>query len=76
MSSMNCLNSITCNRTKGFIQPGMYHADHLWTPTCPGVHVSLIKSMEYCTLVVRKMLTLEILTVGGSLRLDTYPNPA
>ena len=67
MSSMNLLKSLTRNRTKGLPQPGLCHANHLRNPTCRDVHVSLIKSMEYCTVVVSRMLTLEILTDAFSL---------
>ena len=61
MSSNNCLNSPTRNSAKGLLRPGMCHTNHLWTPTCRDVYVSLINSIEYCTVFFRRMLTLDSL---------------
>ena len=52
---------------KGVTWPGLCHSDNLCTPTFRDVHVSSIKSMEYCNLVVRRMLTLERLTYTFSM---------
>ena len=66
MPSTDFLKSLTCNRTKELLWPSLYHANHLRTPTYPDVHVLLRKYMEYCTVVVRMMLNLDILTYAFS----------